>query len=138
MADPVGRADYNAGETVAVPSSANADSVSLAWSSGNDVPDVRNMPANPDIPDGTKLTRGFVNAVVDYDPVAYMALTRIGWIEAPTSCAGAMWWRPSMAERKEFWWIQVDWRPNPEVAELHFRGDVLKEFYLTGDEMPWA
>jgi hypothetical protein len=52
MADPVGRADYNAGETVAVPSSANTESVSLAWSSGNDVPDVRNMPANSNVPEG--------------------------------------------------------------------------------------
>jgi hypothetical protein len=51
MPDPVGGADYNAGETVAVPSSANTESVSLAWSSGNEVPDVRNMPANPDIQD---------------------------------------------------------------------------------------
>ena len=52
MADPVGGAGYNAGETVAVPSSASAESVNLAWSSGNELPDVRNMPANPDIQDG--------------------------------------------------------------------------------------
>ena len=52
MPDPVGGADYNAGETVAAPSSANTESVNLAWSTGTEVPDVRNMPSNPDVQDG--------------------------------------------------------------------------------------
>lgn len=39
MVDRVGGADYNAGET--------ADSASLAWSSGNELPDIQDSPAAP-------------------------------------------------------------------------------------------
>ena len=48
MSDPVGAADKNSSETVAVPSSANTESVNLAWSRGNDVaeaPDLQQGPA---------------------------------------------------------------------------------------------
>ncbi len=44
MVDPVGGADYHAGDTAAVPNSANTDSASLAWSRGNDVPDIQDPP----------------------------------------------------------------------------------------------
>lgn len=39
MVDRVGGADYNAGET--------ADSANLAWSSGNELPDIQDAPAAP-------------------------------------------------------------------------------------------
>lgn len=44
MADSVGAANNNSGETVAVPSSAQTDSVNLAWSRSNDI---QEMPAGP-------------------------------------------------------------------------------------------
>jgi hypothetical protein len=77
MADPVGRADYNAGETVAVPSSANTESVNLAWSSGNEIPDVRNMPASPDIQDGNfGEKQGVANEPADVDQTWMTAWSR--------------------------------------------------------------
>jgi hypothetical protein len=46
MSDPVGAADKRSSETVAVPNSANTESVNLAWSRGNDVPDIQRMPVD--------------------------------------------------------------------------------------------
>lgn len=46
MSDPGGAADSHFGETVAVPNAANTESVNLAWSRGNDVPDVAQRPAD--------------------------------------------------------------------------------------------
>lgn len=58
MSDPGGPADSHYGETAAVPNSANTESVNLAWSRGNDVPDVAQMTADnarsvPDNQDGS-------------------------------------------------------------------------------------
>ena len=45
MVDPVGGADYNAGETASVPNPGNTGSANLAWSRGNEVPDIQDPPA---------------------------------------------------------------------------------------------
>ena len=50
---------------------------------GQKLAGLADLQANPNIPDGTKLTREFVNAVVDCSWPEYNVLCEIGYIEAP-------------------------------------------------------
>lgn len=50
---------------------------------GQELVGLADLLANPDMPDGTRLTPEFVKAVVDRKPGEYLTLFVIGYIEAP-------------------------------------------------------